>query len=114
MLLLFTGPVSHPRPPFTIWHRDSLIRLSTRSGPNDQANFEALYAVGGILLKLKPRIATLEQTFGLLSYEEHRQAFKLFLNQVINAGYDIRYKIENLLMHGLPQARKRLLMIAAK
>jgi DNA (cytosine-5)-methyltransferase 1 len=36
------------------------------------------------------------------------------MNDIIGAGYDLRYKIVNISDYGLPQQRKRLLIIAAK
>lgn len=86
----------------------------TRDGPNDQANMEALYTVGAILKKMRPRIATLEQTFGLVSFDAHIKYFYILLNSIGKAGYDIRYKIQDLSKYGLVQQRKRLLIIAAR
>lgn len=91
-----------------------LISYSTIAGKNDQANYEAIYTVGPILKKLKPRVATLEQTFGFCTQEEHKKNFKLLLNDIGNAGYNLRYKIEDMSGFGLPQRRKRLLIIAAR
>ena len=70
--------------------------------------------MGPILKKLKPRVATLEQTFGLATYEEHKNNFFLLMNDIIEAGYNLRYKIVNMSEYGLPQQRKRLLIIAAR
>lgn len=64
--------------------------------------------------KLKPRIATLEQTFGLLTFEQHKKNFRLLINDIYTAGYNVRWKIEDLSNFGLPQKRKRLLIIAAR
>ncbi|KAI8934820.1 hypothetical protein NX059_008501 [Plenodomus lindquistii] len=86
----------------------------TVQGPNDQANYEAIYTVGPILSKVKPRVATLEQTFGLASHAQHMKNFYMLLNDIGKAGYDARYKIQYLSKHGLVQQRKRLLIIAAR
>ncbi|ORY12316.1 S-adenosyl-L-methionine-dependent methyltransferase [Clohesyomyces aquaticus] len=86
----------------------------TCAGQNDQANFEAIYTVGPIIEKLKPRVATLEQTFGLLTHTEHKKNFRQLMNDIGKAGYDIRYKIQDMSEFGLPQRRKRLLIIAAR
>jgi DNA (cytosine-5)-methyltransferase 1 len=88
-----------------------LTFLSTNPGQNDQANYEAIYTVGPLLKKIKPRIATLEQTFGLLTIEQHRKNFRLLINDIYKAGYNVRWKIEDLSEFGLPQKRKRLLII---
>jgi DNA (cytosine-5)-methyltransferase 1 len=70
--------------------------------------------VGPILEKLKPRVATLEQTFGLSTREKHKAIFLLLLHDLGNAKYDVRYKIQVLSEFGLVQPRKRLLIIAAR
>jgi DNA (cytosine-5)-methyltransferase 1 len=64
--------------------------------------------------EVKPRVATLEQTFGLSTFREHQKYFLMLLNDISNAGYDLRYKLENLSEFGLVQPRKRLLIIAAR
>lgn len=87
---------------------------STHNGQNDQANYEAIYTVGPILKKVKPRVATLEQTFGLMTHEQHQRNFKMLLNDIGKAGYDLRYKIQDMSKLGLVQKRKRLLIIAAR
>ncbi|KAF2850974.1 S-adenosyl-L-methionine-dependent methyltransferase [Plenodomus tracheiphilus IPT5] len=86
----------------------------TVEGPNDQANYEAIYTVGPIITMVKPRVATLEQTFGLVSRTQHMKNFYMLLNDIGKAGYDIRYEIQDLSRHGLVQKRKRLLIIAAR
>ncbi|KAL6710775.1 hypothetical protein ACN47E_007832 [Coniothyrium glycines] len=101
--------VLHLSPPCCFWSP-----AHTHEGRNDQANYEAIYTVGPILEKVKPRIATLEQTSGLLESKQHIRNFQLLLYDIGRAGYDVRYKIENLANHGLVQKRKRLLMIAAR
>ncbi|KAJ4994344.1 Modification methylase HphIA [Stagonosporopsis vannaccii] len=99
----------HLSPPCCYWSP-----AHTHSGRNDQANYEAIYTVGPILRTIKPRIATLEQTFGLMTHEEHQQNFKMLLNDIGNAGYDLRYKLQDMSKLGLVQKRKRLLIIAAR
>lgn len=92
----------------------TLTIFSTHNGQNDQANYEAIYTVGPILQAVKPRIATLEQTFGLMTHEQHKKNFKMLLNDIGKAGYDLRYKLQDMSKLGLVQKRKRLLIIAAR
>ncbi|KAI4933897.1 uncharacterized protein J4E92_003566 [Alternaria infectoria] len=87
---------------------------ATTDGPKDQENYEAIYTVGPILKKVKPRVATLEQTFGLATHEQHKRNFRMLLYDIGKAGYDVRYKIQDLSQYGLVQKRKRLLIIAAR
>lgn len=65
-------------------------------------------------MQVKPRVATLEQTFGLMTYKQHRKNFKLLLFDIGRAGYDLRYKLQDMSKLGLVQKRKRLLIIAAR
>ncbi|KAF2465977.1 S-adenosyl-L-methionine-dependent methyltransferase [Lindgomyces ingoldianus] len=101
--------VLHLSPPCCYWSP-----AHTRAGQNDQANFETIYTVGPILAKIKPRVATLEQTYGLVTHGQHKKNFRQLMNDIGRAGYDIRYKIQDLSEFGLPQRRKRLLIIAAR
>jgi DNA (cytosine-5)-methyltransferase 1 len=91
-----------------------LTGSSTHDGQNDQANYEAIYTVGPILKAVKPRIATLEQTFGLMTHEQHQCNFRMLLYDIGKAGYDLRYKLQDMSKLGLVQKRKRLLIIAAR
>ncbi|RAR08341.1 S-adenosyl-L-methionine-dependent methyltransferase [Stemphylium lycopersici] len=101
--------VVHLSPPCCYWSP-----AHTCDGQNDQANYEAIYTVGPILKKVKPRVATIEQTFGLVTYEVHKRNFFMLLYDIGRAGYDVRYKIQDLSEFGLVQRRKRLLIIAAR
>jgi len=111
-LLVVTGALrSKIIPPRSI---KILTTYSTRDGPNDQENYETIYTIGPILKKVRPRIATVEQTSGLATSQEHRGNFLTLLCDIGEAGYDIRYKIQDLSELGLAQKRKRLLIIAAR
>ncbi|KAI4702103.1 hypothetical protein J4E81_002465 [Alternaria sp. BMP 2799] len=101
--------VLHLSPPCCYWSP-----AHTHDGPKDQENYEAIYTVGPILNKVKPRVATLEQTFGLATHEQHKRNFRMLLYDIGKAGYDVRYKIQDLSQFGLVQKRKRLLIIAAR
>jgi DNA (cytosine-5)-methyltransferase 1 len=63
---------------------------------------------------VRPRIATLEQTFGLVTHTQHKANFLMLLRDIGHAGYDMRYRIQDLSEYGLAQQRKRLLIIAAR
>ncbi|KAF2741138.1 S-adenosyl-L-methionine-dependent methyltransferase [Polyplosphaeria fusca] len=101
--------ILHLSPPCCYWSP-----AHTRAGRNDQANYEAIYTVGPILQALKPRVATLEQTYGIATHAEHKRNFRLLLSDILKAGYNVRWKIEDLSKFGVPQRRKRLLIIAAR
>lgn len=99
--------VLHISPPCQVWSP-----AHTNPGQNDEANLAALYACLEVLLKFRPRIVTVEQTFGIL----HKR-FELFFNQFLHCftmtGYSVAYKVMNLSEIGSTQNRKRLIMIAS-
>ncbi|KAI4236866.1 MAG: hypothetical protein LQ349_002282 [Xanthoria aureola] len=73
--------------------------------------------LGRLLDIAKPRVVTLEQTAGLmrLGYRggRHSNSFDQFINQFTSRGYNIALKIFNMAEFGLPQHRKRLIIIAS-
>jgi DNA (cytosine-5)-methyltransferase 1 len=56
----------------------------------------------------------MEQTYGLVRTKEFKRHFYLLLNDIHNAGYNCRYKVEDASKFGVPQKRMRLLIIGAK
>ena len=76
----------------------------------DAENEAVIFSVQQLLQTLKPRIVTVEETFGLLRHFEHLSAL---VNIFVSVGYSVRWKICNLANWGVPQQRKRLLFIAA-
>ena len=94
----------------------SLTSRSTRKGQNDEINIAQLHVIKPLIEALKPRIVVLENTSGLANIRRHRPYFNKVLNDIKSAGvgYNLRYRIVNMADHGLPQERKRLLLIAAR
>ncbi|KAF1963027.1 S-adenosyl-L-methionine-dependent methyltransferase, partial [Byssothecium circinans] len=86
----------------------------TRPGKDDQMNFETIYVVGPILELLKPPYATAEQAPGMILLRKHKPAFRLFLNMILRAGFNVRYQVADLASHDLPQRRRRLLFNMSK
>lgn len=99
--------VLHLSPPCQVWSP-----AHTVEGKNDGANEAVLFACMSIIGKLRPRIFTLEQTFGLL-----HQRFELYFNVLIQGftcyGYSVRWRVMYFNAFGLPQPRKRLVVIGA-
>lgn len=99
--------ILHLSPPCQYWSP-----AHTRPGRDDERNMASLFSVLGLVMIVKPRIATLEQTFGL-----HTPHFRPYFNAVVNMftsmGYSIRWAIVQLADWGLPQSRKRLIMVAS-
>ncbi|KAG4283334.1 DNA (Cytosine-5-)-methyltransferase [Fusarium proliferatum] len=84
----------------------------TRASERDQDNVDALFACCELVKRLRPRIVTVEQTFGL-TRPGHSHILHTFLSDFTQHGYSIRYRVARLWVWGVPQKRKRLLIIAA-
>ena len=85
---------------------------------NDTLNIAANMEIGSCLDIARPRIATLEQTSGLMSLGyaggKHSQHWGKIISQFTCRNYSIAWKTIDLAELGLPQRRKRLLMIASR
>lgn len=84
----------------------------TVAGKNDDMNRAILLATREIIYKVRPRIATVEQTFGILR-EQHTHDFHLLLNCFTANGYSVTWKFVKLTQWGVPQPRKRVIMVAS-
>ncbi|KAI5464174.1 S-adenosyl-L-methionine-dependent methyltransferase [Mariannaea sp. PMI_226] len=84
----------------------------TTASVHDDENIFALFSCNQLLKKLRPRIVTVEQTFGL-THERHLEWFFPFLGDFTQHGYSVRWKIVRLCTWGAAQDRKRLVIIAA-
>lgn len=83
----------------------------------DTANIATNMSIGYCLDKARPRIATLEQTSGLMSDGyvggRHNEHWSKLIEQFTSRGYSVAWKIMDLAELGLAQHRKRLIMIAS-
>lgn len=99
--------VMHLSPPCQFWSP-----AHTVSGANDDANIASLFACHQLLNKLRPRVFTLEQTFGIL-HPRFEHYFNALVHGFTQWGYSMRWKIVDLLIWGCPSRRKRLIMIGS-
>jgi DNA (cytosine-5)-methyltransferase 1 len=96
--------VSPPCQPFSPAH-------TIPNQKRDEMNQAALPSVHQLIEKLKPRVVTMEETEGLFS--RHQEWFDLAINIFTSLGYSVRWKILQCSDFGVPQSRKRLVIIAA-
>ncbi|KAI4099336.1 MAG: hypothetical protein LQ339_006011 [Xanthoria mediterranea] len=83
----------------------------TRPGKNDEMNEATFFAVGEIIKKSKPRVVTLENTSGLAQRRpEWMDAMVRFFTAL---RFSVRWRVLNLAQYGVPQARRRLVVIAS-
>lgn len=77
----------------------------------DNANEACIFSARELLLKVKPRVATMEETSGL--QERHKEFLYATIHTFVELGYSIRWKLLACEAYGVPQQRKRLVIIGA-
>jgi 16S rRNA G966 N2-methylase RsmD len=82
-----------------------------KNAERDFANQKALFSLHDLTRLLKPRIATIEETAGMM--HRHKQWFNALIHIFTNLGYSVRWKIVRCQEHGIPQSRVRLILMAA-
>jgi C-5 cytosine-specific DNA methylase len=82
-----------------------------KNAERDFANQKALFSLHDLTRLLKPRIATIEETAGMM--HRHKQWFDALVHIFTNLGYSVRWKIVRCQEHGIPQSRVRLVLMAA-
>lgn len=97
----------HLSPPCQVWSP-----AHTTPGQNDETNEAALWSCPHIVNKVRPRLFTVEQTFGILA-PRFRAHFGLFISGFTDLGYSIRWKVIHLKTFGLPQPRRRVIIFGA-
>lgn len=105
--LSFYVDILHLSPPCQVWSPAHTI-----PGKNDEANEAILFSCGDWLKRLKPRLFTVEQTFGIL-HDRFSQHFSRLIADFTEAGYSTRWQVVNLATFGVPQPRKRLVILGA-
>ncbi|KAH7199120.1 S-adenosyl-L-methionine-dependent methyltransferase, partial [Fusarium flagelliforme] len=79
---------------------------------HDDTNIFALYGCNELLARLRPRIATVEQTFGI-THRRHESHLHSLVSDFTQYGYSVRWKVVKLARWGAAQNRTRLIIIAA-
>ncbi|KAL9580101.1 MAG: hypothetical protein Q9212_004691 [Teloschistes hypoglaucus] len=85
----------------------------TVMGKDDEMNTASLFAVGELLKKSKPRVVTLEQTFGIVLRAKHQGYLNALIQVFTSNGFSIRWRLLHCADYGLPQMRLRTFMIAS-
>jgi DNA (cytosine-5)-methyltransferase 1 len=99
--------ILHLSPPCQVWSP-----AHTVPGKDDDMNFASLFAVQELIAKAKPRIITLEQTFGII-HRRFSRPFNSLIRMFTDHNFSVSWQILELERLGLPQRRKRLIIVAA-
>lgn len=83
----------------------------TVAGPDDDANEACIFSVRQVVERGKPRIFTMEETSGLK--ERHEEFLHATIHTFIELGYSARWKLVDCSSYGVPQKRRRLVVIAS-
>ena len=103
--------IAHYSPPCQFM---SLMNSSTRTQEgfdNNERNRAALFSLHPLLMKDRPRIVTMENTAGM--NHAHSEDMWPILSQFTTLGYSIRFGILNMADYGVPQNRKRFILIGS-
>ena len=103
----YTTDILHLSPPCQFWSP-----AHTVAGKNDEANIDVLFSCEHLIKKLRPRLFTVEQTFGIV-HSRFSEYFATLIHGFTCSGYSVRWKVVVLANYGVPQSRKRLIMIGS-
>ncbi|KAJ5484896.1 hypothetical protein N7539_004884 [Penicillium diatomitis] len=77
----------------------------------DEPNSACIFSARNIIEKSHPRVITMEETAGLM--ERHKETLCRIIMDMVEMGYSTRWAIIDVLHYGVPQTRKRLILLAA-
>jgi DNA (cytosine-5)-methyltransferase 1 len=78
---------------------------------NDERNSACVFTGSDLIKRARPRILTMEETNGL--HERFKPEFNRIILNFIQDGYSVRWSVLECAYYGVPQYRKRLMIIAA-
>lgn len=84
----------------------------TQEGKNDDRNTAALFVCRDIIRSIRPRIFTVEETFGIL-HRQHAHYLSGLVHGFTELGYSVAWKLEDLRLWGTPCRRRRFIMIGS-
>lgn len=85
---------------------------NTSANKGEGKDFNVLFSVHTLVKKSRPRMITLEQTFGIL-HKRWEQVMAALIRMFSDLGYSVSWQQVYLQQYGLCQTRKRLIIIAS-
>ncbi|KAI5306082.1 hypothetical protein KEM56_002281 [Ascosphaera pollenicola] len=101
--------VLHASPPCQTF---SPAHTNSQNISRDEDNEACITCLDVLLLHCRPRISTLEETFGL-TMRSHQEFLKSLVYTYVKFGFSVRWGLSHCVDYGVPQTRKRLVMIGA-
>ncbi|KAJ5709746.1 hypothetical protein N7493_010037 [Penicillium malachiteum] len=99
--------VCHTSPPCQPFSPAHTISNEVR----DEMNSSCIFTSRDLIMSARPRVLTMEETFGLQG--RHRGTLHRIIMDFIEVGYSIRWGVLDCVNYGVPQMRRRLIIIAA-
>lgn len=100
--------ISHSSPPCQPF---SPAHTRSYNQERDEENSSLIFSAFNMVEKVRPRIHTIEETFGVPS--RHKETFLRMIQDFLELGYSIHSKTIPCAKYGIPQMRRRLFIIAA-
>jgi DNA (cytosine-5)-methyltransferase 1 len=104
----FRVDISHSSPPCQTF---SPAHTRSHNQQRDEENSSLIFTACDMIKKVRSRIHTMEETFGLAT--RHKDTFYAVLHGILECGYSVHSKIVACEKYGIPQIRKRLVVMAA-
>ncbi|KAI9375830.1 S-adenosyl-L-methionine-dependent methyltransferase [Aspergillus egyptiacus] len=98
--------VTHGSPPC-----QTFSPAHTIPSANDDNNSACIFSCGNLIRKIRPRIHTMEETSGLS--ERHKETLHAVIHDFLETGFSVRWAVLKCMDYGVPQLRKRLIIIAS-
>ena len=73
-----------------------------------------LHPFASLIEACEPDVIFVENVPGLQRLDRHSQPFGTFLTRLASAGYDVEFRPIRLMRYGVPQARRRLVLLASR
>lgn len=109
--------VLHMSPPCQTFSPANTLAMrrdpNSRGAQRDEANHTAFYSAADIVKAVLPMIVTMEQTDGVAKLRMHKPDLRRFVRTVAEVGYSVHMVVVNMLRYGVPQQRKRVIVIAS-
>ncbi|KAF2237737.1 S-adenosyl-L-methionine-dependent methyltransferase [Viridothelium virens] len=106
------------------WPRIDILHISppcqffspakTWASNEDDANRAALFSVHHLIEAIRPRVVTIEQTFGITTSPKHKAYYHALLGMFTSNGYNVRARNIRFADYGSYQSRRRLIMIGTR